>query len=71
MGELSMRRLKCPACKSTALYQEISVVAKMKLNGKMVYGVEMWNIDNAFEDSCGCEKCGWQGKFDEITGDKT
>ena len=59
-------KLKCPACGSTAVYMKVSIVAKSKLNGKLIYHYEPWNVDNCFEGDCGCEKCGWTGILDEI-----
>lgn len=62
------QKLICPKCGSTAVWQEVSVVARAKLNAtKMLpYFVETNRIDNQFEDACGCSKCGWEGTLDEI-----
>lgn len=61
-----MKKYRCPNCKSTAIWQHISIVAKMNLNGMKIYDVQKWNIDNCFEKDCGCKKCGWQGEMAEL-----
>ena len=52
-----MAKQKCPNCKSTRLYNEISVVAKQGVNTGKTYGITE-TIDNIFEPIY-CEKCGW------------
>ena len=50
---------KCPNCKSTRIYQVISICAKQSVNTGRIYGLSKHNeIDNAF-DPYYCEKCGW------------
>ena len=58
----------CPNCESMAVYQEVSVFAKLKINAikALPYSAKLEMIDNYFPDLCGCERCGWRGTFDEI-----
>lgn len=57
---------KCPKCGSTNIYRYVSIGAKQKLNGKQkIYEVGHGGLDNLFE-SCGCEKCKWEGNIYDI-----
>lgn len=49
---------KCPLCKSTQIYQEVSVIAKQMVNTGKIIHVNKNNIDNVF-DPYYCNKCGW------------
>lgn len=57
-----MSKLKCPKCGSTRLYQEISLVAKQKLNidknGRQQIYDRSNMRDNSFE-TIHCDKCDW------------
>lgn len=59
-------KFKCPQCGSTRVYGYISIQAKQNLNTSRVYEFQPWNIDNFFEESCGCEKCGFEGPIDRF-----
>lgn len=63
-----MKKAKCPECGSTNVYVKISIVAKQKYNGEKhrIYNYEPWNVDNYFEEDCGCGKCGWDGTEDDF-----
>jgi predicted Zn-ribbon and HTH transcriptional regulator len=61
-------KYRCPACKSRAVYQLISIVAKQCLNGEgKIYDIDKGWIDNYFSGTAYCKKCGWEGTQEEAT----
>jgi predicted Zn-ribbon and HTH transcriptional regulator len=59
-------KYRCPECKSTNVYQECSVIAKMKMNGGKIYDVNKANTDNIFCENGYCDKCGYVGNIEEF-----
>jgi predicted nucleic-acid-binding Zn-ribbon protein len=56
---MKVKKEKCPECGSTSLYQEVSLIARKRVNGKKeVYKIDKYNIDNVFQPYY-CSKCGW------------
>ncbi len=61
-----MIKMKCPKCRSTSVWVRVSVLAKRKYNGEIIYGVNKYHQDNYFAGDCGCDKCGWEGTEEEL-----
>lgn len=67
-------KLKCPRCGSTKLYNECSVIAKIKVNANKNGEYKIYDIvpqtDNIFAPTY-CNDCGWcDSGFEENTTDE-
>lgn len=61
-----MKKYICPKCKSTRVYQEVSVVAKRNMNTRKVYDVNKDKFDNEFCETLDCDKCGHNDKWERF-----
>lgn len=57
---------KCPKCKSTRIYQEVSVVAKRNVNTERVYDVNKEYIDGDYTEYLYCDKCGYEDEWEKF-----